>query len=138
MKAIQVKDWDKKFEIAQSRKLKHMQWVAIPNNHRGGGYMALSEHPKAAELFAAFILIVEVASTMRIRGLLVSNSGRPLTARNLAKITYFPVSIFDSAFKELIKPEIGWLEMANIGSAVGDSTTVVGSSTTHSTLQDKT
>ena len=120
MKAFQVKDWDIKFEIAQSRKLKHMQWVAIPNNHRGGGYMALSEHPKAAELFAAFILIVEVASTMKTRGLLVSNSGRPLTAKNLAKITYFPASIFELAFKELVKPEIDWLEIVNVGSAVGE------------------
>ena len=128
MKAYAVKDWNDKYEIAQSRKLKYMHWVAIPNQYKGNGYMTLSELPKAVEIFAAFILIVEVASTMKTRGLLVSDGGLPLTPKHLSKITYYPEHIFKMAFEELVKPEIGWLEIVKIGRAVGDSTTVVGDS----------
>jgi hypothetical protein len=110
MKAYRVKDWDDKYEVSQSRKCARMHWVAIPNSHNTNGYAAVVEHPRAVELFAAFILIVEVASTMPVRGLLVSKGGLPLTSKNLSFITKYPEKIFKLALEELIKPEIGWLE----------------------------
>ena len=106
-----VKDWDKKYEVAQGRRCARMQWVAIPNTHSTNGYATVVEHPMAVELFAAFILIIEVASTMPVRGLLISKGGLPLTPKNLAFITKYPEKIFKLAFEELVKPEIGWLEI---------------------------
>lgn len=113
LKIYRVKDWNEKYEIAQSRHYTNLKWVAIPNTHNGNGYAALCQHPQAVELFAAFILIVEVASMQKKehRGTLISDSGRPITAKQLAFITHFPVKIFDLAFEELIKEEIGWLEV---------------------------
>ena len=49
------------------------------------------------------------------RGLLVSDSGKPLTAKNIAFRTRFPVAIFELALTELCKPEIGWIERIDIG-----------------------
>ncbi len=106
-----VVDWEERYEIAQSRRSKNHSWVAIPNTHSGSGYSVVAQHPKAAELFCAFILIVEVASTTEKRGILVSKGGQPITAKNLAFRTHYPVEIFELAFKELVKPEIGWLSM---------------------------
>ena len=71
----------------------------------------MSQHPCAVELFCAFILIVEVASTLKKRGTLISAGGHAITAKNLAFITRYPEHIFQRAFDELIKPEIGWLEL---------------------------
>lgn len=114
-KAYQITNWDENYEIAQSRAYKSLSWVAIPNTARGKGYQAITKHPEAVSLFCAFILMVEVASTMPKRGLLVENSGRPMTAEDLEYTTRFPAEIFELAFVELCKPEIGWIERIEIG-----------------------
>lgn len=118
MKVYQVKNWDKHFEIASSRKLKRLFWVAIPNKHDGKGYRRVSVHPRAVELFAAWVLIVEVASKMGDkktgtgRGVLADEDG-PLTAEDLAFKTGFPQSIFDLALEVLTSEKIGWLEVVS-------------------------
>jgi len=47
---------------------------------------------------------------MPIRGLLVSDSGRPLSPEDMAEETRFPAELFEFALPEFCKPEIGWLE----------------------------
>lgn len=85
----------------------------MPNTHKGNGYAALCQHEKAVELFTAFILIIEVASSLKgkARGTLISENGKPIDAKQLAFITHFPAEIFELAFTELVKEEIGWLEI---------------------------
>ncbi len=123
MKAYRITDWGERYEIAQSRKCKKMNWVAMPNSHTGNGYSVVAQHERAEELFTAFILLVEVASIMPERGLLVSDGGKPITAKNLAFRTHFPAEIFSLAFRELTKEDIGWLEVVEdwerTGRAVG-------------------
>jgi hypothetical protein len=104
-----VKDWYQIFEKAQGKKCKHARWVPVPNRHDGAGYAEVAEHPRSCELFAAWILILEVASKMPVRGTLFKD-GRALTAKDLAKRTRFPEEIFDLAFEVLVRPEIDWIE----------------------------
>jgi hypothetical protein len=111
LKIYRVKDWDEHYEIAQGRRYPTLKWVAIPNRHSSNGYSWLCQHKQAKELFCAFILIVEVASTMKKRGTLLSDGGKPLGPKELAFRTHFPQEIFELAFKELIKDEIQWLEV---------------------------
>jgi hypothetical protein len=101
-----IKDWDKHFEKAQGRRCGSMNWVAVPNQHDGSGYRRVCSHHQAGDLFSAWILIVQVASKMPVRGLLYK--GKPLTAK-----TGFPESIFFLAFEVLTNPEIGWIERLN-------------------------
>jgi hypothetical protein len=107
-----IKDWDSLFEIAQSRKCERLHWVAVPNKHDGKGYRRVARHEKCCELFAAWNLILQVASKMKTRGLLVDTDG-PLTAEDLADKTGYPEAIFVLAFKVLSSPKISWLEKVN-------------------------
>lgn len=111
MKIYSIANWDDNYEVSQSRKCKKLSWVAFKNSHDGNGYGRVAAHPKATDLFAAFILIVEVASKCKDRGVLSDKNGVPLTAEDLAFKTRFPVDIFTLAFEELVRPEIGWLEV---------------------------
>ena len=110
--AYQIKDWDKLFEKAQSRKIARLNWVAVPNKHDGKGYRRIARHPERCQVFAAWVLILQVASRQPARGVLVDDDG-PLTAEDLADKTGFPEDIFTLAFKVLSDPKIGWLEKAN-------------------------
>ena len=106
---FRIRNWELHYEKAQSRPCKRPAWVAIPNKHDGKGFRRVAQHERAVEIFAAWILIVQVASKMPEHGLLVDEDG-PLTAEDLADKTGFPASIFHAAFMVLVDPKIGWLE----------------------------
>ena len=110
--AYQIRDWDKLFERAQSRKCDRIHWVATPNKHDGKGFRRIARHPKCCEIFTAWILIMQVASKQSQRGLLVDNDG-PITTEDLADKTGYPEKIFKLAFEVLSGPKIGWLEKIN-------------------------
>lgn len=104
----QIKDWDKHFENHESRKLKRTAWVSLPNRHDGKSFRRIAAHSEGVEIFAAWTLILEVASKMPTRGILADEDG-PLDSEDLASMTGFPATIFDSAFKLLTQEKIGWL-----------------------------
>lgn len=112
--AYQIKNWDEHFEVSQSRRApKRLTWVAFPNKHDGKGYRRITQHPKATDIFTAWVLIAQVASKMQKRGLLV-DGGNPLDSEDLSAKTGFRKEIFDLAFEILVQPKIGWLEMVEI------------------------
>ena len=104
-----IKNWNMHYEKAQTRRCSKASWVAIPNKHDGKGFRRVAKHERSVELFTAWILIVEVASKMPERGLLVDEDG-PLDAEDLADKTGFPAEIFHLAFTVLTEPKIGWIE----------------------------
>lgn len=83
MKALQVANW-KRFEPSDSRKCKNMQWVAVPINHNGLGYLEVMSHPDGIRMIGGWLLILQVAAQCPKRGLLVADSGRILGAREIA------------------------------------------------------
>ena len=109
MIAYRIKDWNEHFEVAQGRICETMRWVAFPNRHDGKGFRRIMKHPRAADLFAAWVLIVQVASKQKTRGLLVDLDG-PLSAEDLADCTGLRQELFELAFTELTKPRFQWLE----------------------------
>lgn len=147
-----IRDWDKHFEIGQSRaELKknpqsRMRWVAIPNKHDGKSYRRLMRHPQAPALFAAWVLIVQVASKCEVRGTLTSDE-IPITAQDLEDKTDLPAEYFELAFQEITSDRIGWMEVcgyADIESknedpsprAFGDSLRAKGDSLVLHDIQD--
>ena len=108
---LRVKDWDTHFERAESRKLKHLTWVAMPLK-RGSGYKRLLKQPNGAALFGASVAIVEFAAQCPTRGLLCRRNGKPYTAVDIAITTDFATDLIDLALKTLVDPdtEIEWLE----------------------------
>lgn len=114
MIAYRVKDWKENFEKAQSRRCIKMNWVAFPNAHDGSGYRRVATHENSVELFTAWVLIVQVASKLPTRGLLVDKNNNPIDAEDLAFRTSFPAKIFNQAFEVLINGQISWLEKVEI------------------------
>lgn len=104
-----VKNWQEHFENHESRKVKRVSWVAVPNKHDGKGYRRVAASPDGVPVLAAWTLILQVASKMPVRGVLADEDG-PLDSTDLAAMTGFPAEIFEKAFKLLIEPKIGWLE----------------------------
>lgn len=103
-----VSGWADRYENNRSRKVKDLAWVPIPNKHDGESYSRLIAGKNAAEIFAAWILILQVASRCHPRGSLVRSDGTPHSSESLSVKTRAPKTWFDRALPYLV--EIGWLK----------------------------
>jgi len=103
-----VKDWDTLFENAASRKLKGLGWVPIPNGHDSLAYCRMMTRKDGPEIFAAWILIVQLASRCSERGTLASSDGRAYCPEEMAVKTRGPEKIFTLALPYLV--QAGWLQ----------------------------
>jgi len=104
-----VVGWDA-FENHESRKLKTLSWIAMPNHHDGAGYRSLIGRPNGAALYGAWCVLVQIASRCPPpRGRIVSPGG-PLGSLELALKTGFPAAIFEELFTVACDPSVGWLE----------------------------
>ena len=104
----EIVNWDAYFENAQSRKYNKLRWVPVPNKHDGLTYKLLMDSPKGPEIFAAWILIIEVASKCTPRGILIKSDGQPHNPKSLNIITSAPEKLFEEAFAYLRK--CGWIQ----------------------------
>lgn len=111
-----IKDWDKHFENHESRKVKRSYWVPVPNRHDGKSFRRIAMHQEGVDVFAAWILILEAASKMPVRGVLADEDG-PLDSEDLSAMTGFPAKIFDAAFNLLTQERFGWIVIGTIRSA---------------------
>jgi hypothetical protein len=107
MTTYHVAKWSATFENTRSRRVELLRWVPIPNNHDGEKYTRLVSGKNGAIIFAAWILILQVASKCQPRGTLIRSDGSPLDAEALATKTRAPVSWFTTALPYLVK--IGWM-----------------------------
>lgn len=109
MKCYRIRDWDEHFENCESRRYKNLNWIPFPNRHDGKRFRRIMRHEKAADIFAAWCLIVQVASRCSPRGWLVDRDGA-LSSIDLSDATGLPQRCFRLAFDILSSPEIAWLE----------------------------
>lgn len=107
MTVYHVTGWNKHYENNRSRKVINLAWVPVPNHHDGERYTAIWHEKNGAELFAAWILILQVASKCHPRGSLVRSNGQPHTALSLAVKTRARSDIFESALNYYSNN--GWL-----------------------------
>jgi len=114
-----IKDWDEHFEIAQSRQYKTLSWIALPNKHDGKGFRRIAMHERATDIFAAWILILQVASKCKTRGTLIDNK-EPITSEDLSIKTGFKKEAFDIALEVLTSKKIEWIEKITISEATAD------------------
>lgn len=105
-----IRDWDRDYETAESRKLESMRWVAYPINTDGLLFRGIAQQKNRSELLAAMTMILQVAGRSRRgqRGTLTYN-GRALDAYDMSVLTGWPASTFEIAFAYFSSPEIGWL-----------------------------
>lgn len=110
MKLYRIKNWDANYEYNRSRKIAKLQWVLIPNNQTSDGYCTIMAQENPAEIYAAWILILQVASRCEPRGTLLRSNGTPHTPATLAIKTRGRIEWFEAALKLLSCDEIGWME----------------------------
>lgn len=109
MSTYAVSKWGEIYENNRSRVVKDLAWVPIPNKHDGEKYSRLMMRPDAAEIFAAWILILQVASRCQPRGTLLRSGGTPHDSESLSIKTRVPASWFQKGLPILV--EMGWLTM---------------------------
>lgn len=121
MKIYRIKDWSEHYENNRSRTVRELSWVPIPNRHDGEGFTAIMAHERSAEIFAAWILMLQVASRCQPRGSLLRDGGRPHTAASLALRTRGRAEWFSLALDFLASPEIGWIEESQDAESANDA-----------------
>jgi hypothetical protein len=106
--SYQIIEWDKHYENNRSRQVERLHWVSVPNRHDGEGYSLIMADTRAAEIFAAWILIVQVASKCHPRGSLVRDDGTPMSLRAISLKTRGDLKWFEYAIPKLL--EVGWIQ----------------------------
>ena len=84
-KIITIVDWAEHFEKAATRKakIKH-SWVPLPNKHDGLGLKKMLREENGLEIFAVWVLLVQVASKCETRGTLTNEKGEGYTPDDIA------------------------------------------------------
>ncbi len=129
--SYRIKDWDDNFETNDTRKLKSLHWVKIPNRHDSLPFRLIAGHPKATDIFTAWVLMVQVAS----KGKREDRGNLPLSPDELGIVTGFPAKIFELAIDFLKTPKIGWIEQSPGMS--GNSPDASGFSPTNPPLKER-
>jgi len=105
-----VKDWNELYETHDTRKIKGpLKYVMMPNRWDGGGYRRVMSEPDGMALYAAWMVILQVASRLPKRGVLADADGFPITAEEISFKTGAPVEMLERAFRVLSDRKIGWL-----------------------------
>jgi len=110
-----VANWGECYENNRSRKVKELAWVPIPNKHDGERYSRLMLRKDASQIFAAWILILQVASRCQPRGSLLRSDGTPHDSDSLSVKTRAPRAWFDLALPVLV--EMKWLSSESVEQA---------------------
>ena len=115
MKAFRIKDWESRYEDSNTKKIKNLNFVLIPNKMDGLGFRLTSTQKDGADLFAAWILMMEVAShgIPSHRGWLVRD-GIALTPKLLSVMTGFKERIFKRAMEFFTSAPARWLEESEV------------------------
>ena len=106
--SYEIIDWDKHYENNRSRQVERLHWVSVPNRHDGEGYSIIMSDPKAAEIFTAWILLIQVASKCHPRGTLLRDDGTPMSLRAISLKTRANLKWFEYAIPKLL--EVGWIQ----------------------------
>ena len=102
-----IRNWHKHFENGEALRYKRWTWLPLPNQHDGKYWRRLWRLENADRVFAAFILLLELASKMPERGILADDEGA-LTTTDMADKTLAPKELFDFAIPKLIT--LSWIE----------------------------
>jgi hypothetical protein len=119
MNAYRIRNWAQNFENNRSKTVAKLSWVPVPNGHDGEGFAVIMAHKDAAEIFAAWILILQIASRCSERGVLIREGGRPHDSASLAMRTRASAKWFDKALPILV--EVGWVEMFAVACQATDT-----------------
>lgn len=107
-----IKDWDKTFENADTRKRMRLGWFLCPSGTDSAGYIELMSHGEAGiKAYAVFLAICQWSATCvpDVRGRVARSSGKPASIRQIAAAIRMPEAVVSQAFELLCSPDVGWI-----------------------------
>ena len=113
MKLYKIKDWGIHFENNRSKNVENLRWVPIPNKHDGENFVTIIKSKHGAEIFAAWVLIIQVASKCHPRGTLLRGNCKPHTPATLSIKTGAPEAWFKIAL-EFLEEHTDWLDIQEV------------------------
>lgn len=113
MKLYRIRNWNDLFENNRSRTVTDLTWVKIPNRHDGENYTQLVSNSRGAEIFAAWVLILQVASRCQPRGTLLRGNKKPHDPLSLSQKTRAPKVWFEIALK-FLEENTDWLDVEEV------------------------
>jgi hypothetical protein len=107
---LRIKDWDTLYENANSRKLKRLNSVLLPNRFDGSKYAELITGENGVQRYAAWCTLLGIGSSggPGQRGYVRRSDGSPHTPSSLSLVTRIPEAVYVDAIPALVK--LGWLE----------------------------
>jgi hypothetical protein len=105
-------DWPVHFENSHTRKLARLPFVLVPTKHDGKSFNRLMRNasiPRKGDIFACWILLLELAAKTPARGYLADEDG-PYTPLDMEVMSGMPSEAFTLALDFLASEEIRWLE----------------------------
>lgn len=89
-----------------------MRWIPIPTGQDGKAFRRIAARKDGAEIYAAWILILQIAARMPVRGILADQDG-DLVPEDFALMSGYPEKLFKNAVSVLCSEKIGWLREAS-------------------------
>jgi len=115
---IRIRHWDNLYENSRSRAIEKAKWVPIPNKHDGLGFSRIMARKDGLEVFACWILILQVASKCKKRGDLIEADGAPLSIDDIilqTRINPNKKKVLQTTIDFLLSPQILWIERVSHG-----------------------
>ena len=140
-KVYEITNWNQHFEKAQTRSkpvAKH-SWVAMPNKHEGLGFKKVMRDERGLEVFAVWILLVQIASKAPIRGRLADEDGEPYSFDDLALYACCKTEAIEYAIPLLVS--LKWVSQCvdtTVSPECDHAITAVGTTLHNSTEQNTT
>lgn len=112
---FKIRNWEFYYETHETRKLKNLRWIPMPNKHDGLTFKKIVARKDRCEIFTAWILILQIASKCPVRGQLsVDSPGNlPLSPGDMGLKTGFPGEIFQKALNLLSEGNDSWILKEN-------------------------
>jgi hypothetical protein len=104
--AYRFRDWDRKYEIKETRDLKAARWVALPNRLDGDFYCDIVAHENGAAFWGVHVAVMMVASSCQPRGTLIREDGKPHTSDTLSNKTKIKSELIQAALDYFVQIEV--------------------------------
>lgn len=112
---LKIAKWSTTFESSDSRRYKRLPWISLPIGFDSNGYQSMLDRfgDGAPAIYGAWCALLKLAATCNIRGVLATGKGVPFTTARIARLTYFPESVFVDLVDWASSQDVGWIELVN-------------------------
>lgn len=108
-----IRNWDDYYENNRSRAITDLRWIPVPNRHDGATFSMIMTHPDGAIIFSAWILMLQIASRCKPRGVLIRGDGQPHNVTSMSAKCRCPDVWFKTAISYL-ETHTDWLEYKEV------------------------